>query len=413
MRKTAWIVSVLAVGVAAGGYAWFHGERVTPVRYRTAAVERGSLVKTVTATGTITPVVAVPVGSQVSGMIQSLHADFNSVVKAGDVVARIDPAPFQKRRDQAAANLAMANAMITKARVDLLQRRRELARMQALRAQEFVSQNEVDVAVTASQGALAQQQAVDAQGKQAAASLHAAELEHSYSVIRSPVDGIVIARNVEIGQTVAASFATPNLFLIAQDLTHMEIDTNVSESDIGGITEGKEAGFTVDAYPSERFYGRVRQVRIAPITIQNVVTYHVVVGVDNTDRRLRPGMTANVSILIDRKDQVLKVPDTALRFTPPQSFSAAHAGNVRRDLGMPVDRSKTIWKVEISGSPHAVPIQPGLSADGFTEVMAGELKEGEGVIVGIETPGGRGKADALPPGFGGGASRSHSPGRGW
>lgn len=413
MRQTVWIVGVLSVGLAAGGYAWFHGERVASVRYRTAAVERGPLVKTVTATGAINPVVAVPVGSQVSGMIQSLHADFNSVVKAGDIVARIDPAPFQKRRDQAAASLAMVKAMVAKARVDLQQRRRELARAHALLDQQYVSQNDVDVAVTALQGAVAQQQAADAQVKQAAASLHAAELEFSYTMIRSPLDGVVIARNVEVGQTVASSFATPNLFLIARDLSQMEVDTTVSESDIGGITEDNAAVFTVDAYPGEQFEGQVRQVRSAPISIQNVVTYHVVLRVDNTDRRLKPGMTANVSILVDRKDHALKVPNAALRFTPPQSYAVTQTGDARHDVGTPVDRSKVVWKAEASGSPRPVAIQPGMSAEGYTEVAGGELKEGDLVIVGIDMPAGRGKAGALPPGFGGGASRPHSPGRGW
>ncbi|MGH7164424.1 MAG: efflux RND transporter periplasmic adaptor subunit, partial [Nitrospiraceae bacterium] len=215
VRKAIWIVGIVAVGLAIGGYVFFGGERKAPIRYKTAAVERGAVVSVVTATGTINPVVSVQVGSQVSGMIQSLHADFNSVVAAGQVVARIDPAPFQARRDQAKANLEITKANLARARTDLAQRKRELDRAKSLLEQHFVSQNEVDVAVTAQQGAVAQLDVAEAQVKQAAATLDAAELDLKYTVIRSPVKGIVIARNVEVGQTVAASFATPNLFLIA------------------------------------------------------------------------------------------------------------------------------------------------------------------------------------------------------
>src|SRR5213593_4164842 len=319
MRKAGWIVSVLVVALAIAGYVFFSGERKVPIRYKTAPVERGPVVSVVTATGTINPVVLVQVGTQVSGMIQSLHADFNTIVKAGDVVARIDPAPFQARRDQAAANLQMAKANVARARTELAQRQRELDRVQSLIKQQFVSQNEVDVAITAHQGAVAQLALAESQVKQAEATLDAAELDLKYTVIRSPVNGIIIARNVEVGQTVASSFATPNLFLVALDLTKMQVDTNVSESDIVGISEGKEATFTVDAYPGQQFQGRIRQVRNAPISVQNVVTYNVVIGVDNRDLRLKPGMTANVAIIVARKDDVLKVPNAALRFTPPKS----------------------------------------------------------------------------------------------
>jgi HlyD family secretion protein len=408
MQKAVWSVSVLVVGLAVGGYLVRSSERAAPVRWRTVPVERGSVVRVVTATGMVNPVVAVPVGSQVSGMIQSLHADFNSAVKAGDVVARIDPAPFQKRRDQATANLAIAKANVLKTRADLVQRKRELDRAGVLLRQQFVSQNEVDVAETAHQGAMSQLEMAEAQVKQAEAALSTAELDLKYTVIRSPVDGIVIARNVEVGQTVAASFATPNLFLIALDLTRMQVDTNVSEADIGGITEGKEAIFTVDAYPGERFHGQVHQVRNAPISVQNVVTYNVVAGVDNKDLRLKPGMTANVSIIVAHKDQVLMVSNAALRFTPPQAHYAGKpalgsgAGPVQADSGhgAPSSSATSVWKVGTSGQLVPVPIQTGISDGSTTEVQSGELKEGEPVVVGIEMPPTGHKPGALPPGFG-------------
>jgi len=419
MQKIVWSVSVLAAGLAIVGYLVFNGARAAPVRWRTLPVERGAVVQVVTATGMVNPVVAVPVGSQVSGMIQSLHADYNSAVKAGDVVARIDPAPFQKRRDQAAANLVMAKAGARKTRADLGQRKRELDRARALLHQQFVSQNEVDMAETVHQGALSQIDMAEAQVTQADAALNAAELDLKYTVIRSPVDGIVIARNVEVGQTVAASFATPNLFLIALDLTRMQVDTNVSEADIGGIAEGKKAVFTVDAYPGERFHGQVRQVRNAPVIVQNVVAYNVVVEVDNKDLRLKPGLTANVSIIVAYKDQVLKVPNAALRFTPPRADRAGNpapdsgAGPVQAASGQgnPPALTKTVWKLGGSGELMPALIQTGVSDGNATEVQGGELKEGERVVVGVEVPQGR-KPGALPPGFGTGQPQGSSRDRG-
>ncbi len=409
MRRIGLIISVVAIGIAIGGYVFFNGERKPPIRYRTAAVERGQVVSVVSATGTINPVVSVQVGTQVSGMIKSLHADFNSRVKAGDTVAVIDPEPFKARREQAASNLEMARSNVARSKADLAQRKRELDRVQSLLPQQFVSQNDVDIALTNFQSAEAQLRVAEAQVKQAEAALNAAELELKYTVIRSPVDGIVVARNVEVGQTVASSFATPNLFLIALDLTKMQVDTNVSESDIGGMTEGKDAIFTVDAYPSESFAGVIRQVRLAPMNVQNVVTYNVVVGVDNPDLRLKPGMTANVSIVVAQKDQVLKVPNAALRFMPPKiegeragsdgQVAKTHqgrpilAGGEARQLG-------TVWTQAENGELVSLSVQTGISDGVTTEVISGGLTEGESVVVGIEQPFGQRKGSELPPGFG-------------
>lgn len=420
MRRALMIAAVLVVGLAIGGYVFFNGERKAPVRYRTAVVERGPVISLVTATGTINPVVSVQVGTQVSGMIKSLHADFNSVVKAGDVVAVIDPEPFQARRDQAASNLEMARANVARARTEQAQRKRELDRTKSLLAQQFVSQNDVDVAVTNAQGADAQVNVAMAQVKQAEAALNAAELDLKYTTIRSPVNGIVVARNIEVGQTVAASFATPNLFLIALDLTKMQVDTNVSESDIGGITEGKEATFTVDAYPGIPFSGTIRQVRLAPINVQNVVTYNVVVGVDNKDLRLKPGMTANVSIVVAQKDQVLKVPNAALRFTPPKSehgesrsgegkaVKSDGAARVAKTAGAPAASSRTIWRQGENGELVPIAVQTGISDGSATEILSDGVAEGEQVIVGIEQSKSARKSGELPPGFGSGQQRRPS-----
>jgi HlyD family secretion protein len=238
------------------------------------------------------------------------------------------------------------------------------------------------------------------------------------------VNGIVVARNVEVGQTIAASFATPNLFLIALDLTKMQVDTNVSESDIGGITEGKEATFTVDAYPGYQFSGTIRQVRLAPINVQNVVTYNVVVNVDNQDLRLKPGMTANVSIVVAQRDAVLKVPNAALRFTPPTSGladrvklggkpikekGAEQAAGAGRGTMAP---SRTVWKEGPSGELEPIHVQTGISDGLVTEVLSEELPEGALVIVGIERPKGDRAGSDLPPGFGSGGQRSSSRNRG-
>ncbi|TME86074.1 MAG: efflux RND transporter periplasmic adaptor subunit [Chloroflexi bacterium] len=412
-RRAGWIVTLSAVGLAVGGYVFLNDEQKAPIRYKTARVERGTVISTVTATGTVNPVVSVQVSSQVPGTILSLQADFNSVVKAGAVLARIDPTPFEKRRDQVAANLEIAKANVAKARSDVAQRKRELERGQVLLQQQFISQNEVDVVRTAYEGAVALVEVAEAQVKQAEAFLDAAELDLKYTVIRSPVDGIVIARNVEVGQIVNAGFQTPSPFLIALDLTKVQVHTNVSESDIGGVTKGEKAAFTVDAYPRQVFQGRVHQVRNAPISLLNVVTYNVVVEVDNHDLRLKPGMTANVTIITARKDQVLKVPNVALRFSSSKSErpngQAPGPTNDRADseskttrvvaLGDQAGDSKTVWKLAPSGNPEQVPLQLGISDGTMTELVSGALKEGDEVIIGMESSKGARKRDKLPPGF--------------
>lgn len=422
MRRFLLISAVLLVGFLIGGYVFFNGERKAPIRYRTAVIERGSVVSTVTATGSINPVVSVQVGTQVSGMIKSLHADFNSIVKAGDIVAIIDPEPFRARRDQAASNLEMARANVARAKNEQAQRQRELQRARSLAEQQFVSQNDVDMAVTNAQGAEAQVNVALAQVKQAEAALNAAELDLKYTTIRSPVNGIVVARNVEVGQTVAASFATPNLFLIALDLTKMQVDSYVSESDIGGITEGKEASFTVDAYPGVPFAGTIRQVRLAPIAVQNVVTYNVVIGVDNKDLRLKPGMTANVSIVVAQRDSALKVPNAALRFMPPRSEQLAS----RPTDGKPASQeaaspavltgggppARPIWKERDNGELMAVQVQTGISDGTYTEVVSEGVAAGDEVIVGIEQPRALRKTSDLPPGFGAPSGQRRSRDRG-
>jgi len=385
VRLTLVAAGIVATMLAGVGY-WYWSSPGAPVAtYKTVRVDRGPMSAVVTATGTVNPVITVQVGSQVSGIITKLFVDFNSVVKAGQVVALIDPEPFQAKVDQARANLETAKSNLSKAKTALAQRKLDLGRMKELRPQDFVSQADLDNAQTNYDDALAQVDFSRAAVEQAAAALASAALDLKHCTIYSPVAGIVVSRNVDVGQTVAASLQAPTLFLIAQDLTHMQVDTNVSEADIGGVAEGKDAEFTVDAYPKQPFKGTVVQVRNAPISIQNVVTYDVVIGVDNRDLRLKPGMTANVSIVTLKKDHALRVPNTALRFKPP---------------GAPIERQKSaVWRVDDKGVPYPTAIQAGIVDLAFTEVVGGDIHEGDAVIVGLDTGGDQGRK-ALPPGFG-------------
>ena len=424
MTKTTWIVggAVLLAGLGTGGYVYVNGNQKPPVKYKTAKIERGTVTQAVTATGTINPVITVQVGSQVSGIIKALYADFNSVVKAGQVVAQIDPAPFQSTVTQMEASLQNSLGNLARARADLALQKLNFDRAQALFEQQLNAQQDVDNARTAYETSQANIQIAEAQVKQARAALETARLNLAYTTIHSPVNGIVISRNVDVGQTVAASFQAPILFLVAKDLTKMEVDTNVSESDIGGITDGKAVTFAVDAYPNQVFTGKVVQVRNAPITVQNVVTYNVVIGVDNTDLRLRPGMTANVSIIIARRDDVLKVPNQALRFKPTLARSGEKAGGQAASAfgkqegggkgGSPEARSRegsggkskpTVWIRSPQGEPTSVELKTGTTDGAYTEVVEGALKEGDEVIIGLDTargPHGSGAGGSLPPGFG-------------
>jgi HlyD family secretion protein len=354
------------------------------------------------------------VGSQVSGLITNLYADFNSEVKEGQLVARIDPAPFKIKVSEMEANLQNSKGILAKAHADLAQRKLDLDRYKALYEQNLIAKADLDNARTAYDTAVAGLQIAEAQVKQSEASLKTSRINLTYTNIYSPVNGTVISRNVDVGQTVAASFQTPVLFLVARDLMKMEVDTNVSESDIGGITEGKDATFVVDAYPKEPFRGKVMQVRNAPITVQNVVTYNVVIGVDNTDLRLKPGMTANVSIFVERRDNVLKVPNGALRFKPtlvrpertgPPVPAAERLQGSQGEAGLRQGRERpkpTVWVPRAESEPVPVEIKTGISDGQSTELVEGALKEGDEVIVGVDgsrSPQGPG-GSTLPPGFG-------------
>jgi len=380
-RRGLSLVAACTVAVAAGLYAFFGEGDAGPGKSLTETVDRGAIIAVVTATGTVNPVTTVQVGTYVSGPIREISADFNSAVRKGQRVAKIDPAPFLMRVQVAEASLSTAQARVQKSAADLALRRRQLERQEQLRAREASSLNDLDTARSTFQQAEAQL-ALDRAGvKQTEATLREAHINLDYTDIVSPVDGVVVSRNVDVGQTVAASFQTPTLFLIAQDLTHMQVNAKVSESDIGSVREGQPTDFTVDAYPGRAFQGKVVQVRNAPITVQNVVTYDVVIGVENDDLALKPGMTANVTIRIDERMDVVRIPLRALRFQPP-----ATAGGGASSPAEPGTASPGVWLAEAGDALRRVEIQTGLRDERHAELVSGSLTPGDRVVVGLERP---------------------------
>jgi HlyD family secretion protein len=362
------------------------------------------------------------VGSQVSGTIKALYADFNSQVKEGQVIAQIDPAIFEAQVEQgranvlsaqanslnAQANLENAKANLVKAEVAALDAKRTLDRNKPLLERNLIAQATLDTAQTNYDTAVAQRdiakaqvesaksqlESSKAQVEQAKASLKVSETNLRYTTIRSPVNGIVISRNVDVGQTVAASLQAPTLFTIAKDLTQMQVDTNVSEADVGRVVVGQEATFTVDAYPEKIFRGKVSEIRNAPITIQNVVTYDVVIQVGNKDLKLKPGMTANVSVLVAHKEGVLKIPNTALRFRPELARKEETGEKRKGDLsrGQKLSGSAKssqeegkltgrVWVLSPEGKPEPIPVVLGITNGTYSEAVSGNLKEGMAVIV--------------------------------
>ena len=342
--------------------------------YQTATVTRGPITQAVTATGTLNPVVNVQVGSQVSGNIAKLFADFNSEVKAGQTVAQIDPMLFQAAVMQAEGDLASAQAALELAKVNA-------TRTEQLFKQKISSQQDLDQAM-----ANLHQSEANVKIKQGALDKAKADLEHC--TITSPVDGVVISRSVDVGQTVAASLQAPVIFTIANDLTKMQIDTNVAEADVGTVEVDQNVDFTVDAFPQRTFHGKVVQVRNAPITVQNVVTYDTVIGVNNPDLKLKPGMTANVSILIAHRDNVLQIKNAALRYrradvpAPGTKVGAARAvgsaGQGSGGRGRPRGGERTVYLLS-GGKPKPVQIKTGISDGVVTEVTEG-LKEGDQIV---------------------------------
>ena len=335
------LAAALAGGVVIAGSAlWSHersATRAAPAfRFETAKVERGAIRAKVTATGTVNPIVTVQVGAQVSGTIQALGADFNSVVNPGQMMAQIDPRLFKAAVQQAEANLRAAQANVLQIRTQLANARRQATRNRDLLAKKFVAQQDVDTTDTTAEGYAAQLKAAEAATAQADAALSTTKTNLAYTTIRSPVKGIVITRNIDVGQTVASTFAAPTLFLVAEDLTKMQVDTNIAEADVGRLAPGMVATFTVDAYASQIFTGKIREVRNSPQVVQNVVTYDAVIDVDNQALRLKPGMTANIEIVYAERASVVRVANAGIRFHPPSELVGKKAPTA------PLDR-KVVW----------------------------------------------------------------------
>ena len=354
--RAAWILAAVLALVAIGLVGWWNIVRAKAPQYTTVEVGRGSITRSVIATGTVNPVLTIIVGTYVSGIIQGLFCDYNTQVRPGQICAKIDPRPYQATLDQYSAQLLRDQAIRDKDKADL-------TRYQTLAAQNAINRQQAEDQVFV----VAQDEATV---KLDQALVDGARLNLGFTDIISPVDGVVVSRSVTAGQTVAASFQTPTLFLIATDLKKMQVDTNSSEGDMEGIKVGEQATFTVDAYPKQVFKGVVTQIRQSPQTVQNVVTYDVVLGVDNSSLELMPGMTAATQIVADQRADVLRVPNQALRYLP-----AGVAPTPSADPG----RQPRVWLLR-DGKPAEVHVTPGLSDDNFTEIVSGDLKAGDRAI---------------------------------
>lgn len=382
------IAVVILILIFIGAFFFFVKSDKAP-QYITQKVDKGDIRATVSATGTVNAITTVLVGTQVSGTVKQLFVDYNSEVRKGQLLAQIDPSTFEAQVAQAHANLMLAEANLEKAKIAVRDTISTFERNKILFGKNFVSKSDLDASETNYLSAKAQIRAAQAQVDQSRASLNLAQTNLRYTQILSPVNGTVISRSIDVGQTVAASFQTPTLFTIAQDLTKMQIKADIDEADIGRIQVNQPVTFTVDAYPEITFKGKVSEIRNAPTTVQNVVTYNIMVNVDNPDLKLKPGMTTNVSIVIDNKQDILRVPNAALRLRI-QDKSIANAA----------PKGAGVWVME-NKKPKRVPLTLGISDNLFTEVLSGNLSEGATIIV--EMKNGNQKTDSKtgpPPGPG-------------
>ena len=371
------LLALVVVAVALAALAWARRKPAPLVQYETVGIDRGPIAAKVTATGTVSALVTVIVGSQVSGRIAALDADFGSQVKKGQTIASIDPSLFQAAVAQARANNASARAGVVRAHAHAVQADKDFAHAKALLVNGLISRTDYDAAEAALAAAKADETAANAAVSQTQAALDQAELNLHYTTIISPIDGIVISRNVDVGQTVAATFQAPTLFTIAQDLTRMQVDTNVAEADVGKVQPGMKATFTVDAYPSRAFEGTVRQVRDNATTIQNVVTYDAVVDVANPEQLLKPGMTASVTFTYATRADVLRVPNGALRFKPD-------AATLKLMHGVPPAAlrpdERVVWVLRGEDAKPEV-LKIGISDGITTEIAGGEVHPGDRAVV--------------------------------
>jgi HlyD family secretion protein len=439
-RRRKWVIIVIVLGAVIGGGIWYLAKgKGSAAEYQTAPVTRGDLVQIVTASGQLNPVLNVQVGSQISGRIKALYVDFNSLVKSNQVIAQIDSSTYQMSVLRAQADLSNAVANLA------------LAQVQARRA-DVLYENRL-IAAADHDTTIAQLQQAQAAVESSTANLESAQVDLSRCTIYAPVDGVVISRAVDVGQTVAASFNTPTLFLIANDLSKMQIDALISEADIGTVATNQKVNFTVDAYPYRTFHGMVSQIRYGPITNQNVVNYDAIVQVDNSDLKLLPGMTANVSVIVAERENTLKIPNAALRFRPPETTAAASTTNIapqrvngaeraglRQDgpagggsgrggfgaggpgggfrgrrgsaggaPGQPHAVARTIYVLTAGKNPQKPELTPvqartGINDGASTEVIDG-LKEGDLVVTGLLTQDSASSSQPQSNPFGGGRRR--------
>jgi HlyD family secretion protein len=371
-----WVAAAAAVaaGVLVGRMAVTR--RQAPLHFQTAAVDRGPIAAKITATGVVSALVTVSVGSQVSGRIEALYADYGSRVSKGEIVAKIEPSLFRAAVAQARANTAAAAAGRSRAGAQSINADRQYVRTKALHAENLASSVDLDASEAALGVARADVDSAEAALLQANAALAQAELNLRYTTIVSPIDGIVISRNVDVGQTVAATLQAPTLFTIAQDLKRMQVDTNVAEADVGRVHRDMGVTFRVDAYPTRVFQGRIRQVRDNAQTIQNVVTYDAVIDVDNSEGLLKPGMTANVTVVYSEEADVLRVPNAALRFRPDHNTLAA----MQVTAPATVDPDQRLVWIANAGTAAPKIVRIGISDGTYTEVLEGALRAGDQAI---------------------------------
>jgi HlyD family secretion protein len=424
------VVALASIAVA-GAAAWYGVARWTaddPPTYATTAVRRGDVVQAVTASGTLSPVVQVDVGSQVSGRVKELFADYNDEVKKGQVIARIDPQVFESEVAQAQARLASARADLSRLEAMAANAKAQYDRVAGLVASGAVARADVETAAADRNSALAQVTGARAKITEAQGAVEQARLNLAYTTITAPIDGVVISRSVDVGQTVAASLSAPVLFVIAGDLRQMEVHTTVAESDVGQLKTGMGVEFTVDAFPDKTFSGAVKQVRFEAQTVSNVVTYDAVVAVENASLELRPGMTANATFVIAKASDVLVAPSKALRFRPASApvpvraaakpvDPAARPEAAKPDPAAPADAAaapklrrggpggSAVWVLR-AGQPVRVAVETGLSDGTSIEIRSGELKEGDLVITGSDAA-----AAAAPPAGGQRGNRGGGPPR--
>ena len=374
------IAVCILIGILCVGFISFSTAKKNHVEYETAEIQRRTITQVVEASGTINPVNTVSVGSTVSGLISAIYVDFNSKVTKGQLLAEIDPRTFQATVDQNAANVASARAELANKQAAYEMSAKTLRRYKNLYAKSFIPKSELDQAEADYKADLAQVNAARAKITQTQAQYNQSMVNLNYTKITAPVSGMIISREIDLGQPVAASFQAPELFTIAQDLEKMQIEVNVSEADIGEVKEGQDVTYTLDGYPNSEFYGKVTQVRISPTTVSNVVTYSVIVTVDNSDLKLKPGMTANVSIITAKNENVLAVPNIALKFTPKTD------GTKYKSQGLWVKNGLKMERINIT---------TGASDDSYTEVKGENVYEGEKILVGIK--GGKKKSNNAPP----------------